>query len=77
MSQQPVPAPIYIKPGHPQKPGNHPLPVPPLFPRCRDTYRFRCVRRLFNVQIFQKRTGRYSTTVINLIRSLWTFPPAG
>ena len=67
MSQQPAAAPIYIKPGHPPKPGNHPLPVPPLFPRRRDTYRFRCVRRLFNVQIFQKRTGRYSTTVVDWV----------
>ena len=95
MSQQTAPAPIYIKPDHPPKPGNHPLPVPPLFPQCRDVpiqvrptfiqradvsgyvqvvikrrwliglhslngrkwlrcrdVPIRCVRRLFNVQVF-------------------------
>ena len=66
MSQQTAAAPIYIKPDHPPKPGNHPLPVPPLFPRCRDVP-IRCVRRLFNMQVFQIRTGRYSTAVVDWV----------
>ena len=37
----------------------------------------RCVRPLFNVQIFQKRTGHYSTAVIILLHLFFVDASAG